>query len=79
MLFSYGVSELTDPESPWWVSACTELADKMSAFILLEVYEPCKLWTLSKELIRCINCLDVKVILGDEGDAKECLFFLDVI
>lgn len=78
-VFSYGIRKLMDPKSPWLVWAYTELAAKTAAFILFEVYESCRVWALSRNMIQGIRRLDLKTILGNAGNANECLSLIDTI
>lgn len=64
-VFTYLMHELCDPESPWWVVAYTELSAKKAAYILFEVYESCRLWKLSHEIIHGIRSPYLKTVLGN--------------
>lgn len=43
------------------------------------VYEMCRLWVLSTDLIEGIRHLILDVVLGNAGNAQKCLAFIDAI
>lgn len=69
-VFSYRMRELCDRESPWWVATYTELAVKTAEFILFDVYDWCRLWSLSREMIEGIQRLNSETIFGNEGNER---------
>lgn len=79
MIFSYRARQLMDPQSGWWVVAYTEFAVKTAAFILMEVYDNFRLWSLSPDMIGAIRSLDLTRALGCVENVRECLALLDVI
>ena len=56
-VLSYMTSQLLNPQSGWWVVAATEFAAKTAAFLLFEVYDNFRLWSVPQFLIDCIKTL----------------------
>lgn len=50
-VFTYRITELINPESPWWVVTYNEVASKTSAYIFFEVQDSSWLWVLSCNMI----------------------------
>lgn len=71
--------ELLDLDSPWWIVTYTKLAPKTAAFVLFDVYDSCRLWALSREMIQGILYLNLKTVLINVGNERECLTLIDAI
>lgn len=78
-VFCYRMCELLDPDSLWWTVAYTEMAANTGAFILLDVYDACRVWTLRREMLERIRRLDLPAVIGNEDSASECRRLLDAI
>ena len=79
MVFTYKMRELMDPDSGWWVVAYTEMAVKTACFVLMDVYDNYRLWSLSPHMIDCMKQLDLSVSLGNAASVADFTRLLDVI
>lgn len=78
-VFTYRIRELMDPASLWWTVAYTKLAAKTAALVLLELFDSCRLWDLSHEMIEGMRRLNLQSVLGNNRNASERCRFLDAI
>lgn len=75
----FHMRELCDPGSLWWVVAYTEIAAETAGFILFEVFDNCRLWALRRDMIQRIRRLSLKTVIGNAGNARECLSLVEAI
>lgn len=72
IIFTYWSRHLRDPELVWWVLAYPELTMKAVDFFSVEVYELCRLWGISRELIPNMSQCDLLSVLVSSANADEC-------
>ena len=78
-IFTYKPHCLMDQSSGLWVIAYTGFAAKTACYILQEVYDHYRLWSLSKAMLAAIDRLDLRVVLGSQHNVDELVRLLDVI
>lgn len=79
MVFTYPAPEFRHSKSGWWAVAYTQLATKVGAFLLVEVYDNYRLWCTSSEMIRNICGLDLEWLLGSCTNAEDLYHLLRLI
>lgn len=79
MLFTYRALEFREPSSGWGLIAYTEIASKIAAFLLVQVYDCFRLWGIYLDMIASIKSLGLCRVFRYRANADEVERLLCVI
>lgn len=76
---SYRNSALQDPNHGLWMTVYNGFAVKAASFILQDVYDKYRLWSIPPRLMTLIRGLDLSTVLGNRENTEELDRLLGVI